>query len=81
MEMGRAGRAFLKMASSRSVRHRPYRERRVARSGMGGATTRARHDVCVRVCEVLLTIRMATKQASVVFQSPPVAAAFPTRTL
>lgn len=28
-----------------------------------------------------LTIRMATKQAMVVFQSPPVAAALPTRTL
>lgn len=28
-----------------------------------------------------LTMRMATKQARVVFQSPPVAAAFPTRTL
>lgn len=28
-----------------------------------------------------LTMRMATKQAMVVFQSPPVAAALPTRTL
>ena len=42
---------------------------------------RLHHGGGLTCVNLKLTIRMATKQASVVFQSPPVAAAFPTRTL
>lgn len=40
-----------------------------------------RHSCLSTFLKLQLTIRMATKQAMVVFQSPPVAAALPTRTL
>lgn len=57
-------------------------QRHLQKSKESNHTPSQRH-VCVCVCVhfVPLTIRMATKQANVVFQSPPVAAAFPTRTL
>ena len=76
IEMGKAGSAFLKIIRSSSVQHKPCKREQLKLPGI--ARTMLRYMIVTRRKE--LTIRMAMKQASVVFQSS-YEDAFPTRTL
>lgn len=80
MEMGSAGSAFLKMARRSRVRHKPCGGEDSSAEETVGCDAKAHNGG--REQRRSLTMRMATKQASVVFQSPlAVADAFPTSIL
>lgn len=61
MDIGNAGNAFRQIANKSSVKHNPWKRKK---------TKRIHHFSQFISATIQLTIKIATKQAIVVFQSP-----------